>query len=137
MDRKLTIIGTVKSDITDVDTAPKMEDAPGAVRARIEIDPLYLDGLDSMRPGAELELITWLHKADRKVLKVHPRGKEDRPKRGVFTTRSPARPNPIGLHRVTLVEMETPTTLVVEPLEAVDGTPVIDIKPKPKDKPDG
>lgn len=134
MDRKLVIIGYIRSAITDLESAPKMEDEPGAVRARVELDPVYLDGLDTMRPGVELNLITWLHKADRSVLKVHPRGQTDRPQRGVFTTRSPARPNPIGIHHVTLVAMDGPTTLIVEPLEAIDGTPVIDIKPTPKEK---
>lgn len=134
MDMELVIIGTVRSSITDWKTAPKMEDEPGAVRARIELDPAYLDGLDQMEAGAQLDLLTWFHKADRSVLKVHPRGKTDRPKRGVFTTRSPFRPNPIGLHQVTLVAIENETTLVVEPLEAIDGTPVIDIKPRKKDK---
>ncbi|MDC0336075.1 tRNA (N6-threonylcarbamoyladenosine(37)-N6)-methyltransferase TrmO [Pseudodesulfovibrio sp.] len=133
MDKELVIIGSVRSSIQDWKDAPKMEDEPGAVRATIELDPAYLDGLDQMKLGAQLELFTWLHKADRSVLKVHPRGKEDRPKRGVFTTRSPFRPNPIGLHRVTLVGIEG-TTLTVEPLEVMDGTPIIDIKPKPKGK---
>lgn len=132
MDKELVFIGHIRSAITDLATAPKMEDEPGAVRAYIDLDPTYFDGLDSMTPGSELELFTWFHKADRNVLKVHPRGNMDRPMRGVFTTRSPARPNPIGLHRVTLVEIKG-TTLSVEPLEAIDGTPVIDIKPKPKD----
>lgn len=134
MDRELVIIGYIRSTIKDLKTAPKMEDEPGAVQATIELDPQYIDGLDSMAIGAQLELFTWFHKADRDVLKVHPRGKEDRPQRGVFTTRSPFRPNPIGLHRVTLMDIIDETTLVVEPLEAIDGTPVIDIKPKPKDK---
>lgn len=132
MDRELVIIGYVRSELTDVDAAPKMEDEPGAVRARIELDPAYLEGLDSMETGCELELFTWLHKADRSVLKVHPRSNTSHPKRGVFSTRSPARPNPIGLHRVTLIDLESPSTLVVEPLEVIDGTPIIDIKPKPK-----
>lgn len=131
MDRELIIIGYIRSSITDIHDAPKMEDEPGAVRAQIELEPDYQEGLDSMKPGAELELFTWFHKADRDVLKVHPRGKEDRPKRGVFTTRSPFRPNPIGLHRVTLIDIDG-CTLTVEPLEAIDGTPIIDIKPKPK-----
>lgn len=134
MDKELVIIGTIHSSITDRKNAPKMEDEPGAVQARIELDPQYVDGLDEMKKGAHLDLLTWLHKADRNVLKVHPRGKEDRPKRGVFTTRSPFRPNPIGLHQVTVVDFDGPTTLVVEPLEAIDGTPVIDIKPRKKDK---
>lgn len=132
MDMQLVIIGTIHSTITNREDAPKMEDEPGAVRARIEIDPAYVDGLDAMEKGAQLDLFTWLHEADRAVLKVHPRGKEDRPKRGVFTTRSPFRPNPIGLHQVTLVDFDGPTTLIVEPLEAIDGTPVIDIKPRKK-----
>ncbi len=130
MDRELVIIGTVRSEITDLDNAPKMESEPGAVRARIELDPVYLDGLDAMEPGSQLEIFTWLHKADRNVLKVHPRGDTDRPIRGVFSTRSPARPNPIGVHRVTLIAIED-TALIVEPLEVIDGTPVIDIKPQP------
>lgn len=137
MDNELVFIGIIRSSLTDWVDGPKMEDQPGAVRATIELDPQYLDGLDQMQVGAELDLLTWLHKSQRNVLRVHPRGKEDRPKRGVFTTRSPARPNPIGLHQVTLVDMPTPTTLVVEPLEAIDGTPVIDIKPRKKaEKPD-
>lgn len=132
MDKELVIIGIIHSDIKDIETAPKMEDEAGAVRARIKMDPAYAGGLESMQPGAQLELFTWFHKSDRKVLKVHPRGDKNRPIRGVFSTRSPARPNPIGLHRVTLVAIEEPLTLVVEPLEAIDGTPVIDIKPIPK-----
>ena len=132
MNKELVIIGTVRSSIKDRNSAPKMETEAGAVRARIEIDPQYADGLDSMKPGNQLEIFTWFHQSERDVLKVHPRGKEDRPLRGVFTTRSPNRPNPIGLHRVTLVAIEEPLTLVVEPLEAIDGTPIIDIKPKPR-----
>lgn len=134
MDRELVIIGTIRSSITDLKTAPKMEDEPGAVQARIELESAYVDGLDAMEKGAQLDILTWFHKANRDVLKVHPRGKEDRPKRGVFTTRSPFRPNPIGVHQVTLVDFDGPTTLIVEPLEAIDGTPVIDIKPRKKDK---
>nr|WP_321514386.1 tRNA (N6-threonylcarbamoyladenosine(37)-N6)-methyltransferase TrmO [uncultured Pseudodesulfovibrio sp.] len=132
MDTTLVIIGVIHSDITDLATAPKMENEPGAVRARIELDPAYEVGLDAMEIGAQLELFTWLHKADRSILKVHPRGDHTQPQRGVFSTRSPSRPNPIGLHRVTLVAIEEPLTLVVEPLEALNGTPVIDIKTKPK-----
>jgi L-fuculose-phosphate aldolase len=130
MDLELVIIGYVRSSIKDKDSAPKMEDEEGAVRARIEIAPAYIKGLDSMIPGAQLDLLTWFHESDRTPLMVHPRGSTNRPMRGVFTTRSPNRPNPIGLHRVTLIEIEEPGTLVVEPLEAIDGTPVIDIKPK-------
>ncbi len=132
MNKELVLIGTIHSTITELENAPKMEDEPGAVRARIKLDPAYAEGLDTMEAGMQLELFTWFHKAKRDVLKVHPRGNKAVPKRGVFTTRSPFRPNPIGLHRVTLVALEEPLTLVVEPLEAIDGTPVIDIKPIPK-----
>jgi L-fuculose-phosphate aldolase len=132
MNLDLTIIGYIRSEITDTHSAPKMEDEPGAIQARLELDPKYLDALNSMKPGSELELFTWLHKADRSVLMVHPRGNTSRQKRGVFTTRSPDRPNPIGLHRVTVVAIEKPATLIVHPLEAIDGTPIIDIKPKPR-----
>lgn len=133
MDNELVIIGIIKSSIKDLDNAPKMEDEEGAVQARIEIDPVYLDGLDEMAIGAKLDLFTWFHKADRSVLRVYPRGDKTRPRRGVFSTRSPFRPNPIGLHEVTLVAIEDENTLVVEPLEAIDGTPVIDIKSRKKE----
>jgi L-fuculose-phosphate aldolase len=132
MDMQLIAIGYVRSSIKDRESAPKMESEKGAVRARIELDPTYEQGLDSLEPGARLELFTWFHLSDRTPLMVHPRGATDKPMRGVFTTRSPNRPNPIGLHRVTLVAIEAPATLIVEPLEAIDGTPVIDIKPVPK-----
>ena len=131
MDLTLIIIGYVRSTLTDPAKGPKMETEDGAVRARIELDPQYVEGLDGLEIGAELELFTWFHLSGREALSVHPRGDMSRPKRGVFTTRSPNRPNPIGLHRVTLVAFDGPTTLVVEPLEAVDGTPVVDIKKKP------
>ena len=132
MDNQLVFIGTIHSSIKDIATAPKLENEPGAVRARIELDPKYAQGLNSMKPGDKLEIFTWFHKSNRDTLMVHPRGNKNVPQRGVFATRSPSRPNPIGLHRVTLVAMEEPLTLVVEPLEAIDGTPVIDIKQKPK-----
>jgi len=134
MDKELVIIGTIQSEIKDLASAPKMEDEAGAVRARIVMDPAYAEAMDGLKPGAKLELFTWFHKSDRTVLKVHPRGNKNTPVRGVFSTRSPARPNPIGLHRVTLVAIEDPLTLVVEPLEAINGTPIIDIKPKPREK---
>ncbi|QJB57841.1 tRNA (N6-threonylcarbamoyladenosine(37)-N6)-methyltransferase TrmO [Pseudodesulfovibrio sp. zrk46] len=131
MDRELVTIGYIHSSIKDLENAPKMEDEPGAVRATIELDPTYIAGLEAMEVGADLEIFTWFHKADRSVLNVHPRGDKSRPRRGVFSTRSPFRPNPIGLHRVTLVAING-ARLTVEPLEAIDGTPVIDIKSKPK-----
>lgn len=131
MDTKLVIVGTISSSITDRDTAPKIEHE-GGVEALIRFKAPYAEALDEMRVGEELWLFTWLHLADRSYLKVHPRGDTSRPKRGVFTTRSPDRPNPIGLHKVTVLEVRQGPggpEMRVAPLEALDGTPVIDIKP--------
>ncbi len=91
-------------------------------------DPAVAEALRELAPGSEVELLTWLHKADRTTLVVHPRGDADRPEQGVFTTRSPDRPNPIGLHRVAVVSVDG-TTVHVSGLEAVDGTPILDVKP--------
>jgi tRNA-Thr(GGU) m(6)t(6)A37 methyltransferase TsaA len=125
---QLRPIGIVRS------TLKRREDCPhqgydGAPEAWVEINPSFSDGLDGMTPGCELILLTWLHAARRDVLKVHPRGKTADPQRGVFLTRSPDRPNPIGLHRVEVLEVEAPTRIRVRPLETLDGTPVMDIKP--------
>ncbi|WP_243546507.1 tRNA (N6-threonylcarbamoyladenosine(37)-N6)-methyltransferase TrmO [Pseudodesulfovibrio tunisiensis] len=135
MDLTLTPIGHIRSSIKTLDSAPKMEDEPGAVRAIVEITPEFASSLNGLKPGMALELFTWFHLSDRSVTHVHPRGDKSRPKRGVFSTRSPQRPNPIGLHRVTLVSIEG-ARLEVEPLEALDNTPVIDIKPVPQTDPD-
>ena len=132
MNTTLTILGYVSSTIVSKEGAPKMETKPGAVRAELRLDPKYLDAMDGLNVGDKLELLTWLHLADRTTTKVHPCGVKENPLRGVFATRSPDRPNPIGLHRVTLMEIKAPATLVVEPLEALNGTPVVDIKIKPK-----
>jgi tRNA-Thr(GGU) m(6)t(6)A37 methyltransferase TsaA len=87
-----------------------------------------LDGLDGIRAGDELIVLTWLDRARRDVLRVHPRGDPSRPEQGVFNTRSPDRPNPIGLHRVEVLAVEG-ERLHVADLEALDGTPVVDLKP--------
>ena len=126
----LRIIGIIHSTITDKDHAPKMGDE-GGVEATITIGSEYLAAMADIAEGDELELLTWLHLADRDTLRVHPRGRVENPERGVFSTRSPDRPNPIGLHRVT-VRAVSPGELRVAPLEALDGTPVVDIKPKLK-----
>ena len=91
------------------------------------MSPEFAAGLEGLEVGREVMLLTWLHLADRERLRVHPRGDKTVPLKGVFATRSPSRPNPIGLHRVRIVELNG-TTLKVHPLEALDGTPVIDIK---------
>lgn len=131
MDYAIKPIGYISSSIKDRDTAPKMEDEDGAVRAAITINADLAEGLDGLSEGDWIELFTWFHEADRDTLKVHPRGRTENPKRGVFSTRSPFRPNPVGLHRVKIMSIEG-NRLEVEPLEAIDGTPVMDIKAFPK-----
>jgi tRNA-Thr(GGU) m(6)t(6)A37 methyltransferase TsaA len=92
------------------------------------VDPAFARGLFTIAQGDELIVITWLDRADRGVLEVHPRGDPRNPLTGVFATRSPHRPNPLGLHRVTVREISG-TRLLIGPIEALDGTPVVDVKP--------
>jgi tRNA-Thr(GGU) m(6)t(6)A37 methyltransferase TsaA len=124
---ELQPIGVVRSPLADRASAPLQGDE-GAPDAWIELNEDLADALDGIEPGAELIVVTWLHEAERDVLKVHPRSDERRPLTGVFATRSPDRPNPLGLHQVTVVELAG-GRLKVGPLEAIDGTPVVDIKP--------
>ncbi len=107
--------------------APK-QGSEGAPHAWIDLKSTVADGLGGIRVGDEMVVITWLHQGKRDVLKVHPRGDTNAPLAGVFATRSPDRPNPLGLHRVIVLAIEG-TKLQVRPLEAIDGTPVVDIKP--------
>jgi tRNA-Thr(GGU) m(6)t(6)A37 methyltransferase TsaA len=120
-------IGVVRSVLTRLEEAP-MQGDEGAPEAWLEFSPSAEEGLLGIQVGDELFLLTWLHLAQRDVLQVHPRGDLNRPLAGVFLTRSPDRPNPIGLH-IVLVEEVTERKLRVAPLEAIDGTPIIDIKP--------
>jgi tRNA-Thr(GGU) m(6)t(6)A37 methyltransferase TsaA len=120
-------IGIVRSSLTSRETAPNMG-SEGAPDAWLEMSSSVAEGLDGIAVGREIILITWLHQADRDTLKVHPRRDLSRPLTGVFATRSPDRPNPIGLHRVTVLEIAG-NRLKVGPLEAIDGTPIVDIKP--------
>lgn len=128
-DTKFTIepIGHVHSSLTSRENAP-MQGDEGAPDAWLELTPEMAQGLLGIEPGDELLILTWLHLAERDVLQVHPRGDVNRPLSGVFATRSPDRPNPIGLHRVSVLEIDG-QRLRVGPLEAIDGTPIIDIKP--------
>lgn len=120
-------IGTVASALVDPDEAPLQGDE-GAPEAWLVLDAALRGGLEGIEPGDDLVVLTWLHLASREVLQVHPRGDEANPLRGVFATRSPDRPNPIGLHPVEVLEVQA-GRLRVAGLEAVDGTPVLDLKP--------
>jgi tRNA-Thr(GGU) m(6)t(6)A37 methyltransferase TsaA len=120
-------IGIVRSPLKNRSDAPK-QGYEGAPAAWIEIDPAVSAGLEGIAPGDVIILITWFHEARRDVLRLHPRDDETIPMTGVFDTRSPDRPNPLGLHRVRVLARGE-TALQVSPLEAIDGTPVIDIKP--------
>ncbi|HVF77846.1 MAG TPA: tRNA (N6-threonylcarbamoyladenosine(37)-N6)-methyltransferase TrmO, partial [Solirubrobacteraceae bacterium] len=124
---ELRAIATVRSPLTDLASAPKQAHE-GAPQASLEFDESVLDGLDGLRVGDRVLVLTWLHRADRSVLAVHPRDDLERPLQGVFATRSPARPNPIGLHEVEIIQVDDGRVLV-DALEAVDGTPVLDVKP--------
>lgn len=119
-------IGFVRSTLTRREDAPKQGDE-GAPDAWLELTPAAAPGLTGIAAGDELIVLTWLHLGLRDMLLVHPRSDPARPLTGVFATRSPNRPNPIGLHRVTVLEA-TAHGLHVVPLEAIDGTPIVDIK---------
>jgi tRNA-Thr(GGU) m(6)t(6)A37 methyltransferase TsaA len=121
-------IGRVLSPLRDPADAPKQGDE-GAPEARLELDPAVAEGLGDLRAGDEVLVLTWLHRADRGVLRVHPRDDASVPLRGVFSTRSADRPNPIGIHRVRVLEIERPTLLRVSGLEAIDDTRIVDLKP--------
>ncbi len=119
--------GVIRSEIKSIEDAPLFY-TEGAPNAFLEMIPAYTGGLDRMQVGDEIIVITWFHRARRGVLKVHPRRDVSNPLTGVFSTRSPDRPNPLGLHRVKVLEIN-PGRLHIGPIEAIDGTPVIDIKP--------
>ena len=123
----LNPIGFVESPIKDRENAPK-QGYEGAPDVWVDVNDNVAPALDGILPGDELILITWFHQSLRDVLTVHPRGDKSNPLTGVFATRSPDRPNPLGLHRVKMLQ-RTGNKIKVGPLEAIDGTPVIDIKP--------
>ena len=121
-------IGYVRSELTRLEDAP-MQGDEGAPEAWLEVTRSVAPGLLGIKIGDELIVLTWLHLAQRDVLQVHPRGDLNRPLTGVFVTRSPDRPNPVGLHRVSVLEVaDAKRKLRVAPLEAIDGTPIVDIK---------
>ena len=120
-------VGFVRSELTRLEDAPMQADE-GALEAWLELTPLAAQGIMGIKAGDDLIVLTWLHLAERDVLQVYPRGDHNRPLTGVFATRSPDRPNPVGLHQVSVLEV-TAQKLRVAPLEAIDGTPIVDIKP--------
>ena len=122
----LTPIAIVRSTLRSLEDAPRQGDE-GAPDAWLDVDPAFARGLNGLRACDAILLITWLDRADRSVLETHPRNDPSLPPMGVFATRSPDRPNPLGLHRVTIRAVEG-TRLRVGPLEAIDGTPVVDVK---------
>src|SRR3712207_6397603 len=124
---ELRQIGTVESSLTDAQSAPK-QGQEGAPDAWLAFDEEVLEGLADVRSGDRVVVLTWLDRAERDVLRVHPRDDPATPLTGVFSTRSADRPNPIGLHEAEVLEVAG-ARVRVQPLEAVDGTPVIDVKP--------
>jgi tRNA-Thr(GGU) m(6)t(6)A37 methyltransferase TsaA len=124
---QLRQIGMVRSALKDIRVCPCQE-SEGAPEAWIEIEPQYAEAMDGLEVGAEIMVMTWMHLADRSILKVHPRGNRGNPIKGVFATRSPHRPNPIGLHKTRIIAAEPPSRIKVEYLEVIDNTPVVDIK---------
>jgi tRNA-Thr(GGU) m(6)t(6)A37 methyltransferase TsaA len=123
---RLDPIGWIRSELKNTKDAPRFY-TDGAPNARLELDARLCDALDGIKVGDDIVIVTWLHLANRETLKVHPRGDLSRPKRGVFSTRSSHRPNPIGLHRVKVLAIEQ-NVVSIGPIEAIDGTPVVDIK---------
>lgn len=127
MNSHLLSIGHIKSVYTQCSTCPK-QDSADSPPATLVLKQEYLPAIKELRPGQELEIITWLHQSSRETLTCHPRGDANQPLHGVFATRSPNRPNPLGLHQVRLLGIEK-NSLQIHPLDVLDGTPVVDIKP--------
>jgi tRNA-Thr(GGU) m(6)t(6)A37 methyltransferase TsaA len=127
MNLQLRPVGEIRSELKERSRAPK-QGSEGAPEVWLEVSATAVDGLRGLAIGDEIIVITWLHEADRNVLEVHPRSDPRNPLTGVFATRSPDRPNPLGLHPVIVRAIEG-TRLRIGPIEAIDGTPVVDIKP--------
>jgi tRNA-Thr(GGU) m(6)t(6)A37 methyltransferase TsaA len=124
---RLRPIGWVESPLTERDEAPRQGDE-GAPGAWLVLDPAMADAMADLQPGCEVIVLTWLDRASRDVMRVHPRGDESRPLEGAFSTRSPDRPNPIGLHTVRIEAIDG-SRIEVRNLEALNKTPILDIKP--------
>ena len=127
MTYEINPIGQVESPLTDRASAPK-QGVEGAPEAWLVFDPAMTEGIGALAVGDDVFVFTWLHRADRSVLAVHPRDDPATPLTGVFSTRSADRPNPVGLHRVRVVAVDG-LRVRVSDLEAIDGTPIVDVKP--------
>jgi tRNA-Thr(GGU) m(6)t(6)A37 methyltransferase TsaA len=127
-------VGHIRSTLRALEDAPR-QGSEGAPDAWLEVDPGFARALSGISVGHDIIVVTWLHRADRAVLETHPRNDPQIPLAGVFATRSPDRPNPLGLHRVTVREISG-IRLRIGPIEAIDGTPVVDIKPVLDDRAD-
>jgi len=121
-------IGYIQSPLKDLKDCPLQEDE-GAPEVIIHIEKKFLPATSGLAAGAKIILLTWLHQADRTILTTHPRNNPNAPTRGIFATRSPDRPNPIGLHETEILEITADGKIRVSNLEVLDGTPLIDIKP--------
>lgn len=127
MTSTLRFIGIIHSPIKNIEDCP-LQESEGAPEVEVAIFPEFIEGIKDLQTGSEVLLLTWLHKADRKVVKCFPRNNRDAPVIGVFSTRSPDRPNPIGIHTARVLSVSA-NSLKVSALEVVDQTPLIDIKP--------
>lgn len=127
IDYTLSPLGFLQSSLASREEAPS-QGGEGAPDAWLEVNEMVAEGLEGIGVGDEILLITWFHQSRRDILKLHPRWDKKNPLTGVFATRSPDRPNPLGLHRVTVLAIDG-RRLKVGPIEAIDGTPVVDIKP--------
>lgn len=128
MQQAIKYIGIVSSSLKKLEDCPRQENE-SAPEATIHIEPAFLTGIKNILPGDKLVIFTWLHQADRSVLECHPRDNREMPLTGVFSTRSADRPNPIGIHAVTVISVSEGGSIKVSNLEVLDRTPVIDIKP--------
>lgn len=126
---RLNFIGAIHSQLKDLEKCPRQENE-NAPEATVEIFTEFAEGTENIKQGDELILFTWLHRSDRSVLKTIPRNDAGNPVTGVFSTRSPDRPNPIGIHFVKVTATVSNTVFSVSALEVLDGTPLIDIKPR-------
>lgn len=128
MDQAVKIIGIVHSTLKKVEDCP-LQESENAPEAEIEILPEFIEGIKNVEVGSEILLLTWLHQADRTVIKCISRREYDSPQLGVFSTRSPDRPNPIGIHQAKIFSKSANGRLKISRLEVIDQTPLIDVKP--------